>query len=42
MAAALQQADPAAPFGWRIAYAPGIGHDSGGMAPFAVPYLVKP
>ena len=28
-------------FGWRIAYAPGIGHDNGGMAAFAVPYLVE-
>ena len=42
MAAGRPQADPAAPFGWRIAYAPGIGHDNCGMAPFAVPYLVKP
>lgn len=40
--AARERADPAAPFGWRIAYAPGIGHDNGGMAPFAIPHLVKP
>jgi hypothetical protein len=28
------------PLGWQIAYAPEIGHDNGGMAPFAIPYLI--
>lgn len=40
LAAARQLADKAMPLGWQIAYAPGIGHDNGGMAPFAVPYLL--
>jgi tripeptide aminopeptidase len=28
------------PLGWKIAYAPGVGHDNGAMAPFAVPHLL--
>lgn len=28
-------------FGWRIAYAPGVGHDNAGMAPYAIPHLVR-
>ncbi len=26
-------------FGWQVVYAPGVGHDNGAMAPFAIPYL---
>ena len=26
-------------FHWQVAYAPGVGHDNGAMAPFAIPYL---
>ena len=28
------------PLGWKIAYAPGIGHDNGRMASFAIPHLL--
>lgn len=40
VAIAKEQADKAMPLNWRIAYAPGIGHDNGGMAPFAIPHLL--
>jgi hypothetical protein len=40
LSAARQQAGTATPLGWRIAYAPGVGHDNGRMAPFAIPYLL--
>jgi poly(3-hydroxybutyrate) depolymerase len=40
LATAREQAGSSLSFGWRIAYAPGIGHDNGGMAPFAVPHLI--
>jgi poly(3-hydroxybutyrate) depolymerase len=39
LAAARERAGKSKPLRWQIAYAPGIGHDNGGMAPFAVPYL---
>lgn len=39
MAAAHEQAGQSIPLRWKIAYAPGIGHDNGGMASFAIPYL---
>lgn len=39
LAAAQERAGKTVPLRWRIAYAEGIGHDNGGMAPFAVPYL---
>jgi len=39
LAAARERAGKSMPLRWQIAYAPGIGHDNGGMAPFAVPYL---
>lgn len=29
-----------APFHWQCAFAPGIGHDNGGMAPFAIAILL--
>ncbi len=38
-AAAQAQTDATSLFGWRIAYAPGVGHDNGKMAPFAIPHL---
>jgi poly(3-hydroxybutyrate) depolymerase len=40
LSVARDMAGASTPFGWKIAYAPGIGHDNGGMAPFAIPYLV--
>ncbi len=40
LAVAHEQAGASTPLAWKIAYAPGIGHDNGGMAPFAIPYLV--
>lgn len=40
LAAARERAGAATPLKWVIAYAPGIGHDNGGMAPFAIPYLL--
>lgn len=42
VAAAREQAGDAAPLHWRIAYAPGIAHDNGGMSPFAIPHLLDP
>ncbi len=39
IAAARTQAGSSMPLMWQLAYAPGIGHDNGGMAPFAIPYL---
>lgn len=38
--AARQLAGKGTPLGWKIAYAPGIGHDNGRMAPFAIPHLL--
>jgi hypothetical protein len=40
LSVARDMAGASTPFVWKIAYAPGIGHDNGGMAPFAIPYLV--
>lgn len=40
VATAREQAGESTPLAWRIALAPGIGHDNGGMAPFAVPHLL--
>lgn len=40
LAAARTLKGAATPLHWQIAYAPGIGHDNGGMAPFAIPYLL--
>ncbi|MEQ1518970.1 MAG: hypothetical protein ABL931_21030, partial [Usitatibacteraceae bacterium] len=40
LAAGRKYVDAQASFGWGIAYAPGIGHDNAGMAPFAIPYLL--
>jgi poly(3-hydroxybutyrate) depolymerase len=40
LAAAREQAGTSMPLKWQIAYAPGIGHDNGGMVPFAIPYLL--
>jgi poly(3-hydroxybutyrate) depolymerase len=40
VAVARELAGKATPIAWQIAYAPGIGHDNGGMAPFAVPHLI--
>lgn len=40
LAAASEQAGPSRPLAWKIAYAPGVGHDNGAMAPFAIPYLI--
>ena len=41
LAAARKLAGRNKPLGWRIAYAPGIGHDNGGTAPFAIPHLIS-
>ena len=38
--AARKLAGTDTPLGWQIAYAPGIGHDNGRMAPFAIPHLI--
>jgi poly(3-hydroxybutyrate) depolymerase len=38
--AARERAGQSTPLAWRLAYAPGIGHDNGGMAPFAIPHLL--
>lgn len=38
-ATAQEQAGSSTPLAWRIAYAPEISHDNGGMAPFAIAYL---
>ena len=40
LAAARKQAGDATQLGWAIAYAPGVGHDNGRMAPFAIPHLL--
>lgn len=42
LAAARQQAGASMPLAWKIAYAPGVGHDNGAMAPFAIPHLIDP
>lgn len=41
LAAARKLAGRNMPLGWKIAYAPGIGHDNGGTAPFAIPHLMS-
>ena len=41
LAAARKLAGRNTPLGWKIAYAPGIGHDNGGTAPFAIPHLMS-
>jgi tripeptide aminopeptidase len=40
LAAARKLAGEGTPLGWKIAYAPGIGHDNGLMAPFAILHLI--
>jgi poly(3-hydroxybutyrate) depolymerase len=40
LAAARMHAGKETPISWKIAYAPGIGHDNGKMAPFAIPHLI--
>lgn len=40
LAAARTHAGKETPISWQIAYAPGIGHDNGKMAPFAIPHLI--
>jgi poly(3-hydroxybutyrate) depolymerase len=40
LTAARQLAGKQTPLGWQIAYAPGVGHDNGRMAPFAIPHLI--
>lgn len=40
LAAARNLAGKEMPLGWQIAYAPGVGHDNGRMAPFAIPHLI--
>lgn len=37
---ARKQAGDVTPLRWKIAYAPGVGHDNGRMAPFAIPHLL--
>lgn len=39
LTATRKQAGDAMPISWKIAYAPGVGHDNGRMAPFAIPHL---
>ena len=41
LAAARKLAGRNMPLGWKIAYAPGIAHDNGGIAPFAIPHLLS-
>lgn len=41
LAAARKLAGRNMPLRWKIAYAPGIGHDNGGTAPFAIPHLIS-
>jgi hypothetical protein len=41
LAAARERAGTSMPLEWQIAYAPDIGHDNGGMAPFAIPLLLS-
>jgi poly(3-hydroxybutyrate) depolymerase len=38
-AVASERAGKSTPLGWKIAYAPGVGHDNGEMAPFAIAHL---
>jgi tripeptide aminopeptidase len=38
--AARKLAGEATPIDWKVAYAPGVGHDNGKMAPFAIPHLI--
>jgi len=38
--AARKLAGEAKPIDWKVAYAPGVGHDNGKMAPFAIPHLI--
>ncbi len=40
LAVARKQSGNSSLLAWRLAYAPEIGHDNGGMAPFAIPYLI--
>lgn len=40
LAAARKVAGEATSLGWKIGYAPGVGHDNGRMAPFAIPHLI--
>lgn len=40
LTAAQKRAGDAAPPRWKIAYAPGVGHDNGRTAPFAIPHLL--
>lgn len=40
LAAARKLTGEAFALGWKIAYAPGVGHDNGQMAPFAIPHLI--
>jgi poly(3-hydroxybutyrate) depolymerase len=40
LTAARKLAGKQTPLGWQIAYAPGVGHDNGRMAPFAIPHLI--
>jgi hypothetical protein len=40
LAAARKRAGSTLQLGWQIVYAPGVGHDNGKMAPFAIPYLI--
>jgi acetylornithine deacetylase/succinyl-diaminopimelate desuccinylase-like protein/poly(3-hydroxybutyrate) depolymerase len=41
LSAARRSAGPSVRLAWKIAYAPGIGHDNAGMAPFAIPHLLN-
>ena len=41
LAAARLRAGKVTPLGWKIAYAPGVGHDNGRMASFAIPHLLR-
>lgn len=40
LAAARKLAGDTTPVVWKIAQAPGVGHDNGRMAPFAIPHLI--
>jgi acetylornithine deacetylase/succinyl-diaminopimelate desuccinylase-like protein/poly(3-hydroxybutyrate) depolymerase len=40
LTAARKQAGAATPLNWKTAYAPGVGHDNGRIAPFAIPHLL--
>jgi poly(3-hydroxybutyrate) depolymerase len=41
LAAARERTHASMPLEWKVAYAPGIGHDNGGMVPFAIPFLLS-